>query len=418
MVPDPEATPKRPSKGATRKVALAYFEAINARDLEGATACWAEGGAENVHGQREVVARDGVFAFLGELMGAFPDLRFDVEETICDGDRCVVRSTLRGTFAGPGRWAGIEPNGERLAVPVVDCLVVRNGLIVANDAYADGMTVARQMGLLPDQDSPAEQRFTTLANARTRVQDRLLGKDVGQVAEGVWRVQGGPARCNVFLVRDTQTASRSGTGGDGVLMFDAGARVMTRAVAQAAARLGGLTRIVLGHGHTDHRGTAPAFDVPVLCHPDEVVDAEGSGGFRYWGDLEELGWRRPLFQLLHRRFWDGGPVAIAGTVAEGDEVAGFRVVHLPGHAPGQIALFRESDRLALTSDAFYTLSEWGRPCEPRLPSPVWNLDTEQARASIRKLAALEPAACWPGHAGAVAGTDVRARLERAAGTPA
>jgi len=407
-VPEPDAKPKRPSKTATRRAALAYFERINARDLDGAVACWAEGAQESIHGQREVIARDGLFAFLGELMGAFPDLRFDVEETVCDGDCCVVRSTLRGTFAGPGAWAGVEPNGERLEVPVIDCLVVRDGLIVGNDAYADGMTIARQMGLLPAQDSSAEQRLTRLANARTRAADRLLGTDVGQVAEGVWRVQGAPARCNVYLVREH----------DGVLMFDAGARVMTRAVAQAAARLGGLTRIVLGHGHTDHRGTAPAFGVPVLCHPDEVADAQGSGGFRYWGDLEQLGWRRPLFRVLHERFWDGGPVSIAGTVAEGDEIAGFRVVHLPGHAPGLIALLREEDRLALTSDAFYTLDEWGRPCEPRLPSPVWNLDSEQARASLRKLAALEPAACWPGHGGAVTGTEVRARLERAAGAPA
>ena len=45
---------------------------------------------------------------------------------------------------------------------------------------------------------------------------------------------------------------------------------------------------------------------------------------------------------------------------------------------------------------------------------VYNYDTAQARESIRKLAALEPAACWPGHANAVAGNDVRAHLERAA----
>jgi hypothetical protein len=43
----------------------------------------------------------------------------------------------------------------------------------------------------------------------------------------------------------------------------------------------------------------------------------------------------------------------------------------------------------------------------------FNLDTEQARASIRKLAALEPAAAWSGHAVPVTG-DVRAQLERAA----
>ena len=44
---------------------------------------------------------------------------------------------------------------------------------------------------------------------------------------------------------------------------------------------------------------------------------------------------------------------IAGTVAEGDEVAGFKVLHFPGHAPGLIGLWRESDRLALVSDVIY-----------------------------------------------------------------
>src|SRR3712207_1348304 len=141
-------------------------------------------------------------------------------------------------------------------------------------------------------------------------------------------------------------------------MFDAGAKVMRRRVARAAESLGGLTRIVLGHGHTDHRGTAPSLGVPVLCHPEEVVDAEGSGGFRYWDDeLRFL--ENPLHRRLHKAFhahlWDGGPVTIDGTVSEGDDVAGFEVVHLPGHAPGLIALWRESDRLALTSDVFYTL---------------------------------------------------------------
>ena len=50
---------------------------------------------------------------------------------------------------------------------------------------------------------------------------------------------------------------------------------------------------------------------------------------------------------------------------------------------------------------------------PHLPEPIYNYDTEQARESIRKLAALEPAAAWPGHAKPATG-DVRAQLERAA----
>jgi hydroxyacylglutathione hydrolase len=79
-----------------------------------------------------------------------------------------------------------------------------------------------------------------------------------------------------------------------------------------------------------------------------------------------------------------------------------------------IALYRESDGVALTSDCFYTLDiGTARHGPPRLPSAGFNLDTEQARASIRKLAALEPSVAWPGHAEPVTG-DVRAQLEQAA----
>jgi len=172
---------------------------------------------------------------------------------------------------------------------------------------------------------------------------------------------------------------------------------------------------VLGHGHTDHRGTAPALGVPVWCHPDEVQDAEGSGGFRYWPP-GLVGLPVPLRQahrLLHRYAWDGGPVQIADTVSEGDEISGFRVIDLPGHAPGLIGLWRESDRLALVSDLFYTLDMWGRSCAPKLPEAMYNYDTGQARASIRKLAEMEPAAAWAGHAKPVTG-DVRRQLLAAA----
>ena len=245
-------------------------------------------------------------------------------------------------------------------------------------------------------------------NAKTRLTSGLAAGPAKLVADGVWTVQGQPGRCNVYLIEDD----------GGVLLFDAGARTMIRAVATAGARLGGIRRVLLGCGHTDHRGVAPALGVPVLCHPDEVQDAEGSGGFRYWPtDLAGLPpVVRQAHRLLHRYAWDGGPVKISDTVKEGDKLAGFSVVHIPGHAPGQIALWRESDRLALSSDCFLTLDMWGRNCDPRVPEPVYNFDTDQARASIRKLAALEPAAAWPGHAKPLTG-DVRSQLERAAETP-
>jgi glyoxylase-like metal-dependent hydrolase (beta-lactamase superfamily II)/predicted ester cyclase len=396
---------KRITGSAAETVARRYFEAIGAHDLEAATSMWAEGGREHVRGQADLTAPEGVRAFTAELLGAVPDLNMQVLSTTTEDDRCALQWRLTGTFAGPGRLGGIAPTGNPITLEGFDLLTVRDGLIQSNEAFTDTMTFARQVGMMPAQGSAAEQRMTGAFNAKTRLTAGLAGGEAALVAEGVWVLQGQPARCNVYLIEDE----------GGVTLFDAGARTMTRAVASAGAKRGGIRRVVLSHGHTDHRGVAPALGVPVLCHPEEVQDAEGSGGFRYFpqglaGLPTPL---RQLHRLLHRHAFDGGPVKISGTLTDGDEVAGFRVVHLPGHAPGLIALWRESDRLALSSDCFYTMDMWGRNCAPRVADPVYNFDTDQARESIRKLAAMEPAAAWPGHAKPVTG-DVRAELERAA----
>jgi hydroxyacylglutathione hydrolase len=109
--------------------------------------------------------------------------------------------------------------------------------------------------------------------------------------------------------------------------------------------------------------------------------------------------------------WDDGPVPVAETLAEGDRIGEFEVVHLPGHGPGCIGLWRERDRLALSNDCFALFDPaLPRPGKPRVPHPAFNWSTEKARESIRKLAALEPATCWPGHYGPLSG-DVRAQLE-------
>ncbi len=386
-------------------IARRYFEAIDARELETAVGMWAEGGRENVRGQVDVLAPEGVRAFIGELLDAVPDLDFKIVSITTEEPRCAVQWRLTGTFAGPGSLNGIAPTGDRVTMEGIDLLTIEDGLIQANDAFPDSIALPRQIGMMPAQGSGAEARLAGAFNAKTRLTGRLAASDAELIAAGVWVVQGEPGHCNVYLIEDE----------DGVTLFDAGARTMARSLASAGAKLGGIKRIVLGHGHTDHRGSAPALGVPVLCHPEEVQDAEGSGGWRYWPErLEGLPIAlRVAHKLMHRYAWDAGPVKISDTLVEGDEVAGFTVIEIPGHAPGQIALWRESDRLALSTDCFYTIDMWGRGVEPRLPLDMYNFDTDQARASLRKLAALEPAAAWPGHAKPVTG-DVRSQLERAA----
>jgi len=234
---------------------------------------------------------------------------------------------------------------------------------------------------------------------------------VEPVADGVHLVRGGfPKRVmNVYLLEDD----------GGVTLFDAGIRDMAAGLRAAAEPLGGIRRIVLGHAHEDHRGAAAELSAPVLCHEAERAYAEAENQPTDYFRLELIE-KRPMRVLMSRmlHLWDGGPVRVAETLAEGDEIAGFRVVCVPGHAPGMIALFRESDRLALTTDSFYTLDPMSYTSAygpPRTPHEAYSQSTEQARESIRKLAALEPASAWPGHADPLVG-DVRAQLERAAAT--
>jgi hydroxyacylglutathione hydrolase len=390
------------------RVARTYFDAVAARDVDAMIACWAPDGIENIAPIGTLSVPDGVRQFFTELFAAVPDQRFEVLDVVAARNQAAVRWRAVGTFCG-GPFQGVEPTGARIELEGIDLLTVSDGLIQRNDAYYDGTQFARQIGLLPPRDSAAERGMTSAFNTRTRITRSLFKPNVQVVADGVWLVQGGfPAKVmNVYLIKD----------GDGVLCFDAGIRAMKSQIPSVAAGLGGLTRVILGHGHADHRGAAPSLGAPIFCHPDEVADAEGDGGAHYF-DFSQLERAFARFGMpLFLKMWDGGPVKIEGTIEEGDEVAGFEVKHFPGHAPGMIGLWRESDRLALVTDTLYTLDpQTGMKGAPRVPHKAFNKSTDEARASIRKLAALEPRAVWPGHADPLTGPDLRAELERVADT--
>jgi glyoxylase-like metal-dependent hydrolase (beta-lactamase superfamily II) len=231
-----------------------------------------------------------------------------------------------------------------------------------------------------------------------------------RVADGVWLLRGDfRGAMNIYFIED----------GDGVVQFDAGTKSMRKKAAEAARELGGLKRIVLGHAHADHRGTAPYLGAPVFCHPDEVTDAEGDKAVSPYFNLSLLPvapvrWLYP--GLL--RWWDGGAVKVNGTVSEGDEVAGFKVLHFPGHAPGLIGLWRESDRVALVSDIVYFVdSARLKPLphgEASVPHPAFAWNHQEAKRSVRRLAELEPLVVAAGHEEPLRGDNLRPVLEAAA----
>jgi hydroxyacylglutathione hydrolase len=233
---------------------------------------------------------------------------------------------------------------------------------------------------------------------------------IEKVADGVWVLRGDVRHgMNIYFLEES----------DGVVQFDAGTRGMVKANRAIAEKLGPIKRIVLGHAHADHRGTASSMDVPVYCHPDEVAEAESDAAIPPYFDLSlvDVAPVRWIYPTLLKR-WDGGAVRIDGTVSEGDEVAGFKVLDFPGHAPGLIGLWRQSDRLAIVSDVVYFVDSARLkrlpPGEATVPHPAFAWNHQRSKGSLRKLAALDPATVCAGHAEPLRGASLRETLEIAA----
>ena len=217
-----------------------------------------------------------------------------------------------------------------------------------------------------------------------------------QVADGVWRLSQRPAPIiNVYLVGD--------------VLIDAGRRWdRGRIFKQIEGR--DLSLVALTHAHPDHQGVAKdvceARRIPLACHADDVDAMEG---------------RRPmstdagLVPRVIERVWGGPPHPVDRVLHEGDEVAGFRVIHAPGHSPGEVIFFRESDRVAICGDVIRNLSYATMRPVILEPPDAFNYDTAENRRSIRKLAGLSPSVILPGHGDAV--TDMAAFERFVEGVP-
>ncbi|MCW2988283.1 MAG: fold metallo-hydrolase [Solirubrobacterales bacterium] len=86
--------------------------------------------------------------------------------------------------------------------------------------------------------------------------------------------------------------------------------------------------LALTHAHPDHQGVAKdvceARDVPLACHADDVEAMEMEGK----RPMQEAS-AGNLVNRVIRTIWQGPPYKVDRVLEEGDEVAGFRVVHAP-----------------------------------------------------------------------------------------
>jgi glyoxylase-like metal-dependent hydrolase (beta-lactamase superfamily II) len=95
--------------------------------------------------------------------------------------------------------------------------------------------------------------------------------------------------------------------------------------------------------------------------------------------------------------WAGPRCPVGRILEHGDEVAGFRVVHAPGHTPGHCMFFRDSDRLCIAGDVLANLNFLTGKPGLREPPSIFSVDVAQNRRSIQTLIDLKPKVICFGH---------------------
>jgi glyoxylase-like metal-dependent hydrolase (beta-lactamase superfamily II) len=201
-----------------------------------------------------------------------------------------------------------------------------------------------------------------------------------ELAPGLFHLRGFPPNgINVYLLGDVLVDAATRRAGRRILK-----QLQGRPVAAHA----------LTHAHPDHQGAShevcTTLGIPFWVGERDAEAAE---------DPRIIAERQPDVRInrLANRFWTGPGHPVDRRLREGDEVAGFTVLDVPGHSEGHVAFWRESDRVLVLGDVLNNMDVMtGRP---GLREPKWFFTPDPARnrGSIRKLAALEPALACFGH---------------------
>ena len=203
-----------------------------------------------------------------------------------------------------------------------------------------------------------------------------------ELAPGVLQLKGRlplPNAINTYLLED--------------VLVDAGARFDGKRIVQQL-RGRPLTAHALTHAHADHQGVSKlvceTFGVPFLVPERDVEKAERPEAMLEEGPGSAMG--RLFYRAMH-----GPGHKVDRTLAEGDEVAGFRVLDVPGHSKGHVAFWRESDRVLVLGDVLNSMDIYTGLPGLRLPKDGLTTDPAQNRLSAKRLGELEPALVLFGH---------------------
>ena len=96
---------------------------------------------------------------------------------------------------------------------------------------------------------------------------------------------------------------------------------------------------------------------------------------------------------------------------------GWEVIPLPGHTPGQVGFWRESDRTLIAGDALTTqdLNSWTRLLKGGrrigMPPAGFTCDWFAVRRSVQRIGELEPSWLGVGHGKPLQGADLHQKLD-------
>lgn len=179
--------------------------------------------------------------------------------------------------------------------------------------------------------------------------------------------------------------------------------------------------VILTHGHFDHVGgivyLIEHWNVPVYAHPLEFPYL--TDGLSYpepdptveGGMLAKISSMYPNEPINIKPALE--PLPQDGTVPG---LPGWQWIHVPGHSPGQIALFRKSDRTLVSADAIITVKQdamynvFVQKKEVCGPPVYLTTDWQAAWNSVKQLFALQPSLLVPGHGTAMEGEELMAGL--------
>jgi glyoxylase-like metal-dependent hydrolase (beta-lactamase superfamily II) len=252
--------------------------------------------------------------------------------------------------------------------------------------------------------------------------DARAGEDVSK--EHVHEVAPDVAYRRVSLV-NVVFYGLPGASDRGWVLIDAGIPGSGHAIREAARSRFGSSRpaaIIITHGHFDHVGAledlAEQWDVPVFAHPLEHPFLDGSSSYPP-PDAHAGGGIMPLLSPLFPR----DPVDVGKRLSSLPETGdvpfmpGWAWLHVPGHAPGQIALWHAGMRTLISADAVITTGQESayevlvQKPEMHGPPRYFTPDWQAAAASVAKLAALKPDLLITGHGRAMAGRAMQEALD-------